>query len=194
MAVVDAGLPVVQVLIMYRKEWELWVTLTACCSHSVTANSVTRIYTYYAQICHEYNIKDSFPSLSRTPLLVDGVSSDYIYANEDDMTKLLHEIHIAQKSGDRGKRSCDCAQTQDLTSIMGYQSHRRGHVQCGVMVVYVDPVGDTRTREPSLDTYVQTKGLLTAVPCFPSAKMMYVVFVNISIRADVHSTAASHAV
>ena len=43
--VVDAGPPVVQVLIMYRKEWELWVTLTARCSHSATTNSVTHTYT-----------------------------------------------------------------------------------------------------------------------------------------------------
>ena len=52
--VVEAGLPVVpeavllpvvQVLIMYRKEWELWVTLTARCSHSATTNTVTHTYT-----------------------------------------------------------------------------------------------------------------------------------------------------
>ena len=79
----------------------------------------------------------------------------YMYANEDDKAKLLHENHIAQKSGDGRKRSCDCAQTQDVTSITEYQSHRRGHVQCRVMVVYKNPVGDTRTREPSLDMYVQ---------------------------------------
>ena len=34
-------LPVVQVLIMYRKEWELWVTLIVCCSHNATTNAVT---------------------------------------------------------------------------------------------------------------------------------------------------------
>ena len=43
------------------------------------------------------------------------------------MAKLLYEIHIAQKSGDRGKRSCDCAQTQGLTSITEYQSHNLSH-------------------------------------------------------------------
>ena len=99
--------------------------------------------------------------------------------------------------------------------------------------IYIGPVGDTRTHEPSLDMY-KTKGLLTAAPCFPSAmrsiacsstmlcsvrtqlirwycknmtenvvttlpttalntkpSIMYVAFVNISIRADAQHSCIS---